>query len=191
MQTGQAVWNIVAILQYLAVKPGTDPATLRLLEFGQESCKQLAEHTGINLPTSAELNNYTQYFDTTFFPAVSKRTAAPEPDASEVSHGPLHPSVEEAIELSQAILSGCALLEDVQEASEFAESVSEKADSMLSWIKKNERVSEKMLTSLRNMKGGMDKWLAKLQNRPSRIDDPCSYRNARDDDGDYNEDIPF
>jgi uncharacterized 2Fe-2S/4Fe-4S cluster protein (DUF4445 family) len=65
---------------------------------------------------------------------------------------------EEAIEYGEDILSA---LDDLPDRAEnFAESVREKVESMVSWMVKNQKVTEKMITALQNIRGGVDRWLS-------------------------------
>jgi len=185
VQTGEAVWNATAIMHYLARKHSTDTAMLRLLGLGQESCKQIADHLGISLPTSAELNNYTQYFDNTFFPAGPKPGTSDRRQNAQGDPPPVKaaPPVEEALKVAGAILEGCSDLYSLPAACEFAESVANTTESMSHWIRENNHVTEKMFKSLKNIKAGVDKWLSKMGDRDR--DD------SRDYEGDYDEGIPF
>ena len=69
-------------------------------------------------------------------------------------------SVEEALELCDEILEMTEELADNERAEEFAASVTEKVTSMKKWIEDNKRVTDKMTTSLGNMKAGCEKWLS-------------------------------
>lgn len=65
---------------------------------------------------------------------------------------------EEAIEYAEHILSD---LDDLPErAEDFAESVREKVTGMKSWMVEHRRVTEKMITALQNIRGGVDRWLS-------------------------------
>lgn len=73
--------------------------------------------------------------------------------------------VDHALNLCREIVEKCGKLSDRPEAAEFAASVSEKATSMGEWISSNNRVTEKMMTALENMKTGTDKWLVPKRKR--------------------------
>jgi hypothetical protein len=55
------------------------------------------------------------------------------------------------------------LLEDIDDlpakAAEFQESVRSKVEGMQDWIATNRHVTDKMVTALENIRGGVDKWL--------------------------------
>jgi hypothetical protein len=65
---------------------------------------------------------------------------------------------EEAIEYAEYILSD---LDDLPErADAFADSVREKVTGMKAWMEEHQRVTEKMVTALQNIRGGVDRWLS-------------------------------
>lgn len=75
--------------------------------------------------------------------------------------------VEDTKEQAEEIISMCdELLESNPNAEEFATGVKEKTASMLEWMTKNNRVTEKMVKSIANMHSGTTKWHAKLDISP-------------------------
>jgi hypothetical protein len=67
--------------------------------------------------------------------------------------------VKEALELCGEIDDlADTIREHNPKGEEFAASVQDKASSMAEWIEANNRVTEKMMDTLRNMKAGLEKW---------------------------------
>jgi len=64
---------------------------------------------------------------------------------------------EEHLEQCDRILELCAQIDG--DGRDFSESVSEKVESMASWIEANERVTEKMGDALDRMEAGAQKWI--------------------------------
>lgn len=48
-----------------------------------------------------------------------------------------------------------------ERAESFGISVEEKAESIADWIEKNDRVTEKQLSALKNMVDGIDRWICR------------------------------
>ncbi len=73
--------------------------------------------------------------------------------------------LEETKERAEETITMCdELLEANPNAEEFATSVKEKVTAMLEWMTKNNRVTEKMISSIANMHSGTQKWHARLDN---------------------------
>lgn len=66
----------------------------------------------------------------------------------------------EAIELCDEIIGKCeTVIEENPRGEEFATSVLTKVESMKEFIESSGRVSDKQITSLENMDGGISKWI--------------------------------
>jgi hypothetical protein len=106
----------------------------------------IAEHLKVPLPDAASLEARVNAISAPLNP----RSEAPK--AAVVSD-----------EAKEAITLADSMLEDIEtlppEASEFAESVGDKVRSMKEWMEKSGRTTDKMVTALQNMRGGLDKWL--------------------------------
>ena len=68
----------------------------------------------------------------------------------------------EVLDLAREAIASCEyLMENNEKAEDFAQSVHGKIESMLEWAEKNDKMTEKMASSIRNMSGAIQKWMPK------------------------------
>jgi DNA-binding transcriptional regulator GbsR (MarR family) len=72
---------------------------------------------------------------------------------------PKNQEVEDAYEICDEIEELAEELADNDNAQEYVSSVLEKMSSMKAWIEKNDDVTEKMSSSLANMRSGLQRWI--------------------------------
>ena len=134
MSSGEALWNVYALLVALERRLGADPDILKALGSGQSDCRVLAETLMIRLPDPQQLE---------------LRVAKIVPE-------PTNPFAKEAIDccdfLDAHIVEACEL---------WTKSVVNTAISMKSDIRRYNDVSATLLSKLRGMKDALTAHIAK------------------------------
>lgn len=162
MHAGEALWLLHAIISDMERRCRANPGTLAVAAQGQQACAVLAAYINIPLPAGDQAAQSQAYLEQLKAIAVAAQEANQKSKPITDANGKF------GLELCDEIL---ALLDRIEtagitSAAAYVDSVREKTSSMRESIVSRGWASEKMVSSLHNMKTGAEKWLNNHDDSP-------------------------
>lgn len=161
MHAGEALWALYAITADMERRSNSNPSTLAIAAHAYQACQVIAAHIGVPLPAPEQQVLLLNHIDQIKAAAMaSHRTVTPA--AITDANGKF------ALELCDDILVLLSKIESAQifQAQEFVDSVREKTTSMRESVVNRRSATDKMVSSLHNMKTGAEKWLNDGNDKP-------------------------
>lgn len=154
MHAGEALWALYAMTADLERRSNSNPAVLAVAAQAYQACAVLSQHIGVPLPGPEQQVLLLAHLDG-IKQAASAQHKVVTPDSIKDANGKF------ALELCDDILGVLSKIEEAQifEAQAFVDSVREKTTSMRESVVSRQSASDKMVSSLHNMKTGAEKWL--------------------------------
>jgi hypothetical protein len=198
MDNPKALYTLYGLLSFYQSQRGTPTQADRVLSGqGELALTALATALAIPVPTSANASAWVDYINQVYAantpkpvpaaPVTNVPTTAPTVDGgfgapvrskvSEKQHEEASfkgGDVNTFIALADQIIKDCETLckeSDRQEAVEFADRLTSKAESMRDWLTVNGRTTLKMELALTNMRDAVGRWLYKDDKPWARDDD--------------------
>lgn len=194
MQLGEAYRTLCSVLTFLSRHHGTDPGLLEIVGRGQAACAAIGEHLRLPPPDSAEVVPYRVVLekveaegsarcpqsgaDGARLPAA---VSSPQRGSSNVVDGAYSAAVKHANAGAKAsspadVAHALALLESMildfdeapDAAEEYVEGIKPVVLDMRERIGRFNKVTDKQLSYIENMKRGLDKWFKDRREEMSR-----------------------